>query len=172
MSLLQSSVVRMALAAGAATCVWAVAAGVNRNLGQLPIQQIQQVNESAPTATPPALYPVWAGRKVAQVAVIDPADVEGAFNEPAPVVDEAEAPPLPNYAELLRPSVKIDGTTDTGAFINGRYFRVGRAMDGLSIQDAAGVALVPRLTQATASRVVIAIGGDTLTLQQGASGWE
>ena len=59
-----------------------------------------------------------------------------------------------------------------GAFINGKYYRIGRTLDALAVQDIAGGTLLPRLRAASTREVVIAVGGDAITFKQGAAGWE
>lgn len=59
---------------------------------------------------------------------------------------------MPNYAEQLRPNVKVEGVAEGGAFINGKYYRIGRTLDALAVQDIAGQAAAAASTTCAVSR--------------------
>lgn len=181
MNILKSSLVQLVLGLLVIVAVWAVGTKVNSNLTALPVKQVPEVQAVIKTAALPGIFPVWAGRKAEPLAPID-TDVEGAFNAPEPVAtgegedgqaagEEVEVV-VPNYAEQLRPNVKVEGVAEGGAFINGKYYRIGRSLDALAVQDIAGGTLLPRLRAASTREVVIAVGGDAITFKQGAAGWE
>ncbi|KOB18433.1 hypothetical protein AE925_11685 [Xanthomonas arboricola] len=171
MKIFQSSLVQFLIAAGGLALLWSVTERVNANFSALPIQQLNTVTDSGAVAATTTLYPVWVGTPASALAVgQEDVDLNGAFGSETASTEGDEV--VPNYAESLRPNLKVDGTANGGAFINGRYYPIGREMDALGIQREDGGRVMPKLVSVAEQRIVIAVGTETLVLEPGAPGWQ
>ncbi|WP_296249480.1 hypothetical protein [uncultured Stenotrophomonas sp.] len=171
MNVFDSGLVR--LAAGFAVLGGVVAAGiqVNRNLAQLPVEQAAVVSAAAPVPAPKQLYtvavdvPVKHSRKASHSEV--DADLEVAFKGAA-LQQEADA--VPDYAEMARSAIRIDGVTDGGIIIGGRFYAVGSTVALTAANTEAGP-LALRLISARPERLAFDVNGQGLILQRGEGGW-
>lgn len=171
MSVFDSGLVR--LAAGLAVLGGVVAAGiqVNRNLAELPVEQAAVVSAAAPVPAPKQLYtvavevPVKRAR-TASHGEID-ADLEVAFKGD---VRQQEADAVPDYAEMARSAIRIDGVTDGGIIIGGRFYAIGSSV-AIAAAGTEAAPLALRLVSVRPERLAFDVNGQDLILQRGEGGW-
>ena len=171
MSLLKSPTIQLAIAGGVLACGWAVLAKVNANFASLPVHQVQQVSAEAAAANMPQIFPVWVEPKAPKVAPEPAATVEDAFKQAEAAPEEEELPP-PSYADTLRGAVKVQGVTDGGAFLNGRFYRVGSDVSALAFLGMEEAQVVPRLVSVAAHAVTFRVGGERVVIEKGGAGWQ
>lgn len=169
MSIANSGLTRIGLAAALLAGVWMVADSLNKNLAKLPVQQATQADQDAPATVVKAIYPVWVEGATRANPPDSAGDVDAAF---AGRVAQEEVVERPNYAELVRPTVRVDGISSTGVFIAGKFYAVGSSIEALATAGEAGSTVVPRLVAARDDRVVFDVGGDALVLVPGPGGWQ
>ena len=173
MSLLKSPTIQLAMAGGALACGWVLLAKVNANFSGLPVHQVQQVSAEAAAANMPQIFPVWVEPKAPKVAPETQATVEDAFKQPEQVAkEEAEDLPPPSYADTLRGSAKVQGVTDSGAFINGRFYRVGDDVAALAFQGMEALQVTPKLASVAPHAVAFRVGGERVVIAKGEPGWQ
>lgn len=159
-----TSTILAALLAAAAFGVWTFTGFVNRNLANLPIETIPNApGQAKPFDTKgwlKTLAPVWvqSGQSLPVQAISEP--VEEVFAA-APEVTVQPAPPspppAPNYAALLSTVMRIDGIASEGAFVNGKFYRIGEPISDFEYPEA-GRQVVPVIVSVTATTVVVRHG--------------
>lgn len=173
MTILKSPAVQTALVVAMATGGWWVLNRVNLNFAQLPVAQVEQVSSDTGASVMPSLFPVWVTPRVKKVAQQPAASVDEAFAQsPATQLEEEQEALAPDYAETLKPAIKVQGTTDSGVFLNGRFYAVGAEIGSLSFVGVDGLQVTPRVVAVSDRRLVIGIAGESLTLINGGGGWE
>jgi len=167
MKFMKSMPIQLALLAAGVAVLWSGLGKINTNLAALPVLQAQHITDQAAPMQPKPLYPVWVGKAMRGPQADDgmlAGSVEDAFR-PAALPDQVDQPPPePDYAEVLRSKVHIDGTSSNGAFVNGRFYSVGSDLDALVLDRADGGTITPRLVAASTSRVIISAGKHQLSL--------
>jgi len=171
MSFLKSPTIQLALAGGVLACGWAALAKVNANFDSLPVHQVQQVSAEAAAANMPQIFPVWVEPKAPKVSPEPAATVDDAFKQGA-AEPEPEELPAPSYADTLRGTVKVQGITDSGAFLNGRFYRTGTDVPALGFLGVEEAQVVPRLVSVSAHAVAFRVGGERVLIEKGGAGWQ
>lgn len=169
MSLLNSGLIRGLAAFALLLALWTGGDRINRNLAAL---DILQANVAGSDGTPKAskkLSPVWVSQaRAAPARSNEASDIDSAFRGQAHSVEPLAEP---DYAERLRPSVRIDGTSSQGVFIAGRYYPVGAPIAGLALHSETGQLIVPRVRSVELQTISLQVGGGTLVLRFGDGGW-
>ncbi|WP_440569585.1 hypothetical protein [Stenotrophomonas sp. STK17_22] len=168
MNLLQSGFMRTLACVAAATGIWLIAAAANNSLDRLPVHQAAQVDQASSPMVVKAIFPVWVESAVGNSEREGQGDIDLAFGKRN---EQKEELARPNYAEILRPSVRVAGISSNGAFVNGQFYSVGSRILALATVGEGGDSVVPRLIAARSDRVVIDVAGDALVFLPGANGW-
>lgn len=172
--LLKSPVVQLAFTGAVLACGWAGLEQINTNLGQLPVHQVEQVSDAAAMQLP-EIFPVWVTPRHTKVELQPASEMETAFEKP-PVVEAVEEEDAelaaPTYAETLKAAITVQGTTDTGVFLNGNFYRTGADASGLAFDGVDGQRVVPRVVAVSARKLVIAVAGERLTLTNEGGSWQ
>lgn len=170
MKLLDSSIVRLTAGLTVLVGLWWVGNKVNTNLSQLPVEQAVDVSTIEEAIAVESMFPVAVRPRQQPAASTIGADadsVEAAFGSRA---DEESAAPAPNFAELIRGTVRIDGVSSGGVFVAGRFYAVGSEVTALQTA-AEGLIAVPRVVAARPNRVVFDVGGSALVMTKEGGAW-
>lgn len=170
MKLLQSGVVRVAGGVTALVVLWGLGNKVNLNLAQLPVEQAAEVSTPPGGAAVKPLFPVAvqaSPKEARSLEGMDPSMVEAAFGSRA---SEIPVEPPPNFAEMARGTIRIDGVSTGGVFVGGRFYKVG-SMVSAGPTDVEGQGPTPRLVAARSDRVVFDVGGSALVMTKDDGGW-
>lgn len=171
MSVFDSGLMR--LAAGFAMLGGVVAAGiqVNRNLAELPVEQAAVVSAAAPVPAPKQLYTVAVGAPAKRALNASrsegESDLEVAFKGAA---RQQEADAVPDYAGIARSAIRIDGVTDGGVIIGGRFYAIGNSI-AINAAGADTGPLALRLVSVRPERLAFDANGQALILQRSEGGW-
>ncbi|MQA40761.1 hypothetical protein [Rugamonas aquatica] len=108
--------------------IWSLAEYVNVNLAGLPIKRMASKQDVQTALDVKKLFPVWVASSERGGEVTAEGSVEQLFKA-APAVAESPAPTAqPDYAALLASRLVLDSITASGAFINGKFYRVGEGV--------------------------------------------
>ena len=171
MKIFDSELIR--LAAGFSVLAGVVAAGiqVNRNLAELPVEQAAVVSSAAPVPAPKPLYTVAVEGPAKRIPKVPQdtsgVDVEAVFRGDA---EQQEEDAKPDYAQMARTAIRIDGVTDGGIIVGGKFFAVGSAVP-IAPAGLDAAPLESRLVAVRQDRLVFSINGQGLILERGEGGW-
>lgn len=137
---------------------------VNAHLAQLPVKRMASRQDAQAELDVQKLFPVWvassAHAKVAGAA----GSVERLFQSPAANTGAAQdASVEPDYASLLGSRMVLESIAATGAFINGKFYRVGEAVPDFEY-PLHGKQVVPVLAKIEERSVLITHGARRLAL--------
>lgn len=120
--------------AGLAGAAWLLTDYVNANLANLPVERVQSATAAAEVFDVKGwlktMSPVWVESAEKSHLSNDADSVEGMFMQVRQVAaaDSPAAAPMPSepdYAAMLPSRMQLDGLGEGGAFINGKFYRVG-----------------------------------------------
>jgi hypothetical protein len=168
MNLHRSGLIRTLACVSVGTAIWLIAGAANDSLNRLPVHQAAQVDQASSPMVVKAIYPVWVESAVAMSEREGQGDIDQAFGKRR---EQEEQVARSNYAEILRPSVRVAGISSNGAYVNGQFYSVGSRMPALATVGDGGESVVPRLIAARSDRVVIDVAGDALVVLPGVNGW-
>lgn len=152
----------LACAAGAA---WMLTDYVNGNLVNLTVERV-------PTKTVAAvpfdvkgwlktIAPVWVPGARQSGQAEETASVDGLFKAEREVEIVAASLPIvpqePDYASLLPSRMQLDGLSAGGAFINGKFYRVGEPITDFEYPSA-GRQVIPVIVEVKTQSVVVKHG--------------
>ena len=170
MKLFESSVVRLTAGLTFLAGLWWVGNKVNINLAQLPVEQAADVSAVEEAMAVESMFPVAIQpRQQPALAAIgaDSEAIEAAFGGRT---NEDMIAPAPNFAEMIRGTVRIDGVSSGGVFVAGRFYAVGSEVTSLQA-SAEGLMAVPRVVAARPNRVVFDVGGSALVMTKEGGAW-
>lgn len=150
---------------------WNGLAGVQKSMSYLPV-----FGEQAPAPAPSAAAEKLVSLPIVQAETqtteqqaesVSDEVIESAFKVPEPTVVKAEEPKKIALIEQLvvrhRPSVQ--GTSDTGVFMGGKFWAIGEPILTMPVIDEAGKAVFPRVTSISGSSVQLRVNDETLNLE-------
>lgn len=171
MSVLSSPIVRLALAGAGLALLWNGLGQVNALLREIPVEQAREVEDVFVATAPPEIFPVWVAPRTASGSVPASGLVDGAFGQRAAEEEGQVEEQAPSYTEALAGAVKVQGTSDSGAFINGRFYRVGASITQLALAGPDGSSLLPKLVSVRSDRIVLSIAQESLVVTKGEPNW-
>lgn len=134
-------------------------------LASLVVLQAPKVDIGGTTINAKSFYPAWVKQAVVVPNVADDdTSVDELFRRKA----AQEAPPAatPNYLDIFRQNARIDGITDSGVFVNGRFYRAKEKLEPLAIQGVSGDTIIPVVESVSKTRIVFRVGRETVTVTQ------
>lgn len=144
---------------------WRTGEYVNQQLTELQIKQAPRVDRNTATLDAKSFYPVWVKQSVAVAAEHVDSEVDSLFRDRE--IQQPEIKPVevvePDYGEIFRQSVAINGVADDGVFVNGRFYKVGAKMDEVAMQSASGAMIIPRVESLKQGRVFFRVGKDRIS---------
>lgn len=171
MKILQSSIVQMAIAGAGLTLIWSGLDALNGNIRSLPIKQVQRSDDQVVAEAVPDIFPVWVTPRRAAPVAHGEELLDAAFGPQASQKEE-DVPEVPAYTEALSSTVRVQGTSGNGAFLNGRFYRTGAEVAALAVLSPDGIPVVPLLTSVGDDTVVLSIQGQMVTVKKGGAGWQ
>lgn len=154
----------MAVVAGA----WHTGEAIKKRLASLPIQEVPRVDRSSKAINARSFYPVWVKQTVAVANTASPqgpgqgGEFENLFTDKEDPKLKPAAPTEPDHATLFKQQARVDGVAKDGAFINGRFYKVGQPMAELGV---AGV--VPVIESVTPGAVNFRVGTAKISFKTG-----
>lgn len=164
--IIRSGSVRMYLYIGSVLViagVWRMGEAVNLRLANLPVKEVQRVGQEPIALDAKGLYPVWV-KQAASAGIASQADVEGLFRKAEPALKspgqmpDAQPAPPPDYAGMFKQLARVDGVSNDGVFLNGRFYRVGQVIDALPLGFSGSAPVVPVVESIDQGRVVFRVG--------------
>jgi len=142
---------------------WRTGEAINAKLAELPVKEAPKSGKSAVVLNEKSFYPVWVKQAVARAPVVDDTQVDLLFKRE----DEVEkkkadikpiAPIEPDYGQMFREAIQIEGVADDGLFISGHFYAVGENMEPFAVTTAAGKRLVPKLVSLKNGKATFSLG--------------
>jgi len=146
---------------------WRLGETINQRFATLVVKQAPRIDRSAAVIDAKSIYPVWVKQAVATAVVYEHAEVDALFRKKAP--QPIEPPPVvePDYSEIFKQAVIVDGVANDGVFCNGRFYKVGDKMPEFTLTTASGAPLIPVLESIHNGRVTFRIGHASLAFMYG-----
>lgn len=143
---------------------WRVGALINTTrLNSLPVIEAPKVDIGASAIDAKSFYPAWIKQPAAQVPAVE---VDSSVDDLFQRKDKEVGPAAPNYLEVFQQTARIDGVSDGGVFVNGRFYRAGEKMAALAIQGAGGGTIIPVVKFVTVQKIVFGVGEETVTVRK------
>lgn len=142
-----------------------------QRLQLVPVKSMRAVQSTIVKTDTKAFYPVLLKQSSvlkAETAAQQSADLDALFKTKVEAKKEdlePPKPPEPNYRELVRQRLSVDGVASNGAVINGRFYHTGERMEEFSVSRPNGIAIVPVLLSAAKERVEIGVDKEVLSVQ-------
>lgn len=131
---------------------------VNERLRAMPVHAVSKKEVKIAELDTKNLYPVVVRQQRAPSAESqESALVDDVFREKVVVQEAPAAPPPPDFTAIFAQNLRLDATTPTGAFVNGRYYQVGQPMEDLALVNGAE-SIVPRLVSVRGGSAVVGYG--------------
>lgn len=145
----------------AAGLTWHAGEYVNGRLRLLIVKAAPQVDRNSISMDAKSFYPVW----VKQASAVAPSQVDGEldtlFQKRADPSLEPPKPPEPDYGEIFKARARVDGVSDDGAFVNGRFYKAGSKLEELALTSTTGMSIVPMIESVANGRILFRVGKDT-----------
>lgn len=167
MKLYQSPVIQLTVLACAVFGAWRVTEAANQRLAAIPVKQPPLAVPAVHDADAKRIFPAAALHET-QVAGATTSDLDAVFRpalpQMPPMTLPSAAPPPPDYAGMLVGALRLNGIAHNGAYISGRFYRVGQQMTQLAMPRADGSTLVPTLRAIGTDHVVLNADGANVAL--------
>jgi len=152
---------------------WRVGDAINLRLFDLPVIEAPRVDSNSAPITVKSFYPVW----VKQAAAIPPGhqesdvdSVDALFGQKlGPKIEPPKPLPQiePDYMQMFQQAARVDGVSDDGAFVNGRFYKVGQKMEDFRVSGLTGQPVVPVIESIKAGKITFTIGKQKVFFQTG-----
>lgn len=150
---------------------WNGLEGVQKSMSYLPV-----FGEQAPAPPPSAAAEKLVSLPIVQAETqtteqqsesVSDEVIESAFKVPEPLVVKAEEPKKIALVEqlLVRYRPIVQGASDTGVFLGGKFWAIGEPILSMPVIDDAGKAILPRVTSISGSLVQLQVNDEVLNLQ-------
>lgn len=129
--------------------LWKAGESINGRLAALPVKTPPKTVSSAPPLDQANFYAVWVKRiAAAPTTPGDPTSMDTLFKkkEDPKVQLESLKQEEPDYVEIFKKAANVQGVSDTGVYINGRFYHVGDKLEELAMMDSSGKPVVPLLS--------------------------
>jgi len=151
--------------AGILLLVWTGADAINAKLAALPITKAPIVRSQEVPFSKMSIHPISI-KQPAAIAAEQGVDVEQLFKkEQAKVAEEPPKPVDPDFGAQLKQRVEVTSVADSGAVINGTFYRVGSKLEDLTMQSVSGKPVVPVLEAVNGRKVTIRAGKAVVVAQ-------
>lgn len=145
--------------------LWRAGEAINAELGALPVKVAPKLGTSAAVLDEKSFYPVWVKQAVAQQPVPANDQVDVLFKHEEPAVEAPPKPMEPDYALMFRQAIHIDGVSDDGLFISGRFYVVGSKLEAFAMMTTVGKRIVPVLESWKGGTASFIVGAQKLSVQ-------
>lgn len=128
--------------------LWKTGEAINGRLAALPVKSAPKHENTTPPLDQATFYAVWVKRiTAAPVTQEDPASMDTLFKIKEEPKTQLESLKLvePDYVEIFKKAATVQGVSDTGVYINGRFYQVGEHLQELAMVDSNGKPVVPTL---------------------------
>lgn len=157
---------------------WRAGEAINLRLVSLPVKEAPRVDKNSVPIDAKSFYPVWVKQAAANPPIQKEGEsesVEALFMEKKePTIEQSTgvpvAPDEPDYVQMFQQAARVDGVSDDGAFINGRFYKVGQKMVEFQIYGAGGQSVIPVIQSVQNGKITFRIGNKTLISKQGMVG--
>lgn len=143
--------------------LWRIGETINIQLGTLPVKVAPKAGNNSAVLSEKSFYPVWVKQAVARAPVTDEGPVDSLFKREEEKVVDKVIPTEPDYGQMFRQAIRIDGVADDGLFINGHFYTVGAKLEELAVTTAAGKRIVPRLASLANGKATFEVGTQKIT---------
>lgn len=145
--------------------LWRAGEAINAELGALPVKVAPKLGSNAAVLDEKSFYPVWVKQAVARTPVPDNDQVDVLFKHEEKTVEIQPKPLEPDYALLFRRAIHIDGVSDDGLFINGRFYTIGSKLEAFAMMSTVGKRIVPVLDTWRGGTATFSVGTQKLSVQ-------
>lgn len=145
--------------------LWRAGEAINVELGALPVKVAPKLGSNAAVLDEKSFYPVWVKQAVAQQPVPSNELVDVLFKHEEPTVEAQPKPMEPDYALMFRQAIHIDGVSDDGLFISGRFYPVGSKLEAFAMVSTVGKRIVPVLEAWKGGTASFSVGAQKLSVQ-------
>lgn len=146
---------------------WKIGESINQRFSEMEIKQAPRIDRSASILDAKSFYPVWVKQLVANPQPGPEQEVDTLFNRREEKPVEPPKPAEPDYGELFKQQARIDGISETGAFINGTFYRTGERLDDFAYTSPDGRRIIAVLKSTEGGRLRFQIGAQTLSFIYG-----
>jgi hypothetical protein len=150
----------------ALAAIWRAGEAINMRLAELPVKEAPRVDRNNTTLDAKSFYPVWVKQAVAMPRPDDGAEMDALFTRKIDKPEEPKLEPIksvePDYGEWFKQVARVDGVSDDGVFVNGRFYKLGDKMQDLSFTTASGKPVTPVVESIKKGRVTFRIGKSTV----------
>ncbi len=152
---------------------WRAGEAINLHLFKLPVTSAPRVDRNSVSIAKNSFYPVWVKQALATPPASNESEGESvdvlflARQEPKIEPLRIEAPPEPDYLQMFKQAAQIDGVSDDGVFVSGRFYKVGQKMEEFQFSGPSGTPIIPSVESIKAGKITFAIGKDRLVFQTG-----
>ncbi|WP_323011476.1 hypothetical protein [Castellaniella sp.] len=146
---------------------WQITDHVITRMRQMPVKMAPKVNHQGDLVDPKSFYPVWVKQAVALKPIDPDMNVDAFFRKKEQPAAQEPLPapaPEPDYVALFAQQVRIDGITDNGVFLNGRFVKLGSELQSLSVQRPNGGSVIPVLSAISMRFIEFRIGEQSLRI--------
>lgn len=138
---------------------------LDATLKRLPVNDIGQARTPVVTLSRGSLYPVWIRQLKPHAPPARSSDFDAAFT---PAKPKDDVPPIvdasADLAHELSQQLTLDGITNNGAIINGKFVAQGDKLAQYAAHDLAGQNVAPVLISCSATHAQLRIGAHVITL--------
>jgi len=172
--IVQSSLYLNLIALVALAAVWRAGEAVNMQLAQLPVKEAPRVDRGSAALDAKSFYPVWVKQAVAMPRPDGETEIDALFARKVDQPEEPKFEPIrpvePDYGEWFKQVARVDGVSDDGVFVNGRFYKLGDKMQDLAFTTASGKPVIPVVESIKEGRVTFRVGkGSVVFLLGGTS---
>lgn len=147
--------------------LWRAGEAVTGRLAELPVHEAPKVGGNTVALNVKNFSAVFVKQAVAVAgnAVADESQIDSLFKRED--TKTAEKSIERDYGQLFIQSVRIDGVSDNGLIINGRFYSIGSKLETLAMMTTGGKQLVPRLDSLKNDKAIFDVGTQKVAIATG-----
>ena len=136
---------------------------VNERLAAIPVTAVPQKSAKLGELNTKSLYPVVVTLPQAKGTDSgDSSNLDAVFMDRPSIqqqIQKVQQEARPDFKAIFTSSIRVDGTTSSGAFINGTFRSVGEEMKDLALTNGT-ITVTPKLSRVRKGVVLITFGSD------------
>lgn len=148
--------------------LWRLGNGVVSSLKSLTVYEAPSVSQKPASLDVGNLPPVWVkqAKAIPESVGMSPMDV---FFRPEekPVEKRKEGAVADEYMSTLKRTLRLDAVSDNGAFLNGRFYKVGSPLEEFAKVGPTGALMAPRLTGLDRDTVTVNVLNTSIVVKAG-----
>lgn len=144
--------------------LWRTGEAINIQLGMLSVHEAPKTGSNAAALDEKSFYPVWVKQAAARAPIADESQVDLLFKRKEEEVVKPVKPMEPDYGQIFRQAVQIDGVSNDGLFISGHFYAIGEKLETFAMITAEGKRLVPKLNSFKNGKAVFDVGAQKIAI--------